>query len=95
MAPEHVVSIVQAVGAWPIATVFLVAIVAPWAVLVLTNWFQERRFEEVKNMYASNAELVKRSNATADSLAELVRINTEALTRACDALDRVERRPNG
>lgn len=94
MTPEHVslitalISLLKIINVWPFAMFFFLLIIGPWLLSLLLARQQERRFVVAVQMYEDNVKLVKNYERLANDLKEVVVMNTQAMTRACDRMAR-------
>lgn len=72
MAMKAAADIIKTLGALPLGTLALLAILGPWAIMFLISWNQNRRFEGVVEMYKSNVELVKDYKDLVDGYKKIV-----------------------
>ena len=91
---ESVLRIIAEMGTWPVGVVLLCVVVGPWIMSFLLARGQERRFEATRKMYEDNVKLVEgyeklcvRQDNREEALRELIIMNTQAITKLCDALD--------
>lgn len=97
--------LIEQIGSWNFAMIFLVAMLAPWLFLWVWSSGQSRRdkerdeqFQAQVQMYKDNVELVRRYDESvnrwekhSDALAETIYLNTQAMTRVVDRLEIAER----
>ena len=83
----------EKIGAWPLVSIFLAIAVGPWIMAFILARGQERRFEAMKEMYLSNAKLVKGYEKLCQSeeergrdLRTIIMMNTQAMTRLTDVI---------
>jgi len=93
MSPDHLaaaaalIKIIEAMNGWHIGTILLVIIIGPWLLALVLSYLQTKRFESVVKMYESNVRLVEGYESISVDLREVVIMNTQAMTRACDAIN--------
>jgi len=80
-------NILREISGWPLGTIVLFILIGPWVLALILAWQQSKRFEAVVRMYESNVKLVERQDEIASDLREVVIMNTQAMTRALDAID--------
>jgi hypothetical protein len=84
---------VERLGAWPLASFFLAALLGPWIMAFVLARGQERRFEAVKEMYVKNAKLAEGYEKLClgldrreQDLRSIIMMNSQAMTRLTDAI---------
>jgi hypothetical protein len=93
MTPEtvHAISavcaLIERIGTWPIGTILLVVLIGPWVFALITSRAEERRVNEIKQMYENNVKLVDSFEKLAASLYETVMLNTAKWSEAIDKIN--------
>jgi len=97
MTPEQIAALaaianlLREIAGWPLGMMLLFIFIGPWvfafSLLYVQNKHSEARFEEVVTMYENNATLSERYESVARDLREVVIMNTQAMTKACDAIN--------
>jgi len=86
-----IANLLREISGWPLGTLLLFIIIGPWVIALVLTYTQgkrfERRFEEVVRMYENNVSLAERQEEVARDLREVVIMNTQAMTKACDAIN--------
>lgn len=96
MTPQEVtllasiLEIIKGMSGWPFALLLFILILGPWILAMgLVYSFRryfEKRFEAVVDMYESNVRLVEKYEQVANDLSSVVMMNTQTMTRVCDAV---------
>lgn len=93
MTPDalHTISAVstllERIGTWPVGTILLAVMFGPWALTIVVNRMQERRFDAMKQMYEDNVKLVHSHEKIATALHETVMLNTAKWSEAIDKIN--------
>lgn len=99
MTPDHLsgltvlLQLIERIGAWPLASLLMAAVIGPWVMAFILARGQEQRFEAMKEMYLNNAKLVegyekvcKTEERREQDLRTIIMMNTQAMTRLTDAI---------
>jgi hypothetical protein len=95
---SSLIAIFSTVGIWPVVLVVVLIIMGPWIFSFIMSWLQdrrlgemnreyERRFEAVREMYVTNAALVKRYDKLASEQNETISLNSAKLQEAIDGIN--------
>jgi hypothetical protein len=71
-AINAIATIVNAIGTLPLGALAVVVTMAPWGILILISWQQNRRFEAVTEMYENNVQLVSDYKDLVDGYRKIV-----------------------
>ena len=82
-----IANLLREISGWPLGTILLLVLIGPWVLALVLSWLQSKRFESVVRMYESNVRLVEGYEEVAKDLREVVIMNTQAMTKACDAIN--------
>ena len=93
MTPEalHALSavstLIERMGTWPIGTIVFAAIIGPWVFSYIISRQNEKRFEEVRQMYENNAKLSESFDRLTRMQQDIISLNTAKWSEAIDKID--------
>ncbi|MDD2853545.1 MAG: hypothetical protein PHY09_16795 [Desulfuromonadaceae bacterium] len=94
MTPQDVaaltalIGIVKVIGAWPLITLFVFMSAGPWIGLWWFTRITEKRHSAVVTMYSDNVSLVKSFDKLANSLQDIVILNTQVMQGMKESVDK-------
>ena len=94
MSPEQItvlttfLGLIDKISGWPFGVTALLILIGPWVMALLLDHKQGKRFEAVVRMYENNVKLVEENEALAKDLKEVVIMNTQAMTKLAEGIDK-------
>ena len=94
MSPDQISAItalanlLSSIGGWPLGVIIFVIIIGPWLFAMYLNSIWSSRFEAVVKMYKDNVSLVEELEEIANDLKDVVIMNTQAMTRLGDNIEK-------
>lgn len=83
-----IINILSGFSGWPFGMVVFIVVIGPWISAFSLVYLQSRRFEKVVVMYKNNVALVEDYSRLAKDLHDVVIMNTQAMTRLVDRIDK-------
>jgi hypothetical protein len=96
MSPEQIAALTALIGVmermanWPFASLFLVLVIGPYVIQLISNFQVRKALERQIAMYETNVVLVKNYERLADDQKDIITLNTQAWIGVRDAIDRNE-----